>query len=144
MKFLEEDMVFISKSDRLLGAQIKVWPEAAGLNSWRIIPGNMGSADGISRSMHLWFHSGFHVNSNSRIFVSFAVAQLLIAPHPPAAGVRQSPRSPFCSDMPPGPTISVLIPAFNRERFIGLCIESILRQTYQNFKTLVAALDANE
>jgi hypothetical protein len=31
--------------------------------------------------------------------------------------------------MPPAPTISVLIPAFKRERFIGLCIESILRQT---------------
>ena len=46
--------------------------------------------------------------------------------------------------MPPRPTISVLIPAFNRERFIGLCIESILRQTYQDFKILVAALDANE
>jgi glycosyltransferase involved in cell wall biosynthesis len=39
--------------------------------------------------------------------------------------------------MPPAPTISVLIPAFNRERFIGPCIESILGQTYQDFKILV-------
>jgi hypothetical protein len=32
IKFFEEDMVFISKSDRLLGAENKVWPEVAGLN----------------------------------------------------------------------------------------------------------------
>ncbi len=33
--------------------------------------------------------------------------------------------------------VSVLIPAYNRSRFIGECIESILRQTYNNIEIIV-------
>ena len=33
--------------------------------------------------------------------------------------------------------ISVLIPTFNREKYIKECIESILQQTYQNFKIII-------
>lgn len=33
--------------------------------------------------------------------------------------------------------ISVLIPAYNRERFIGECIDSILAQTYRNIQIIV-------
>jgi len=35
------------------------------------------------------------------------------------------------------PTISVIVPAYNVERFIGKCLESILAQTYQDFEVLV-------
>ena len=39
--------------------------------------------------------------------------------------------------MPPEPKVTVLIPAFNRERYIGPAIESIRRQTYANVEILV-------
>ena len=39
--------------------------------------------------------------------------------------------------MTAGPTVSVLITAFNRERFIGPAIESVLVQTFTDFELLV-------
>lgn len=35
------------------------------------------------------------------------------------------------------PTVSIIIPTFNREKFIGAAIESILEQTYQDFEIIV-------
>lgn len=35
------------------------------------------------------------------------------------------------------PLISVVIPAHNREKTIGYCIQSVLNQTYQNFEILI-------
>jgi glycosyltransferase involved in cell wall biosynthesis len=35
------------------------------------------------------------------------------------------------------PTVSIITPAFNAERFIGLTIESVLRQTFDDFELLV-------
>ena len=36
-----------------------------------------------------------------------------------------------------GPLVSVIIPAYNAERFIGQTLESVLAQTYANFEVLV-------
>jgi glycosyltransferase involved in cell wall biosynthesis len=35
------------------------------------------------------------------------------------------------------PRVSIIIPTFNRERFIGLSIDSVLRQTYKDFEVIV-------
>ena len=35
------------------------------------------------------------------------------------------------------PLISIIVPAYNVEKFIGKCIESILAQTYQNFELII-------
>lgn len=35
------------------------------------------------------------------------------------------------------PLISILIPVFNIERYIGVCLESIIRQTYKNLEIIV-------
>lgn len=35
------------------------------------------------------------------------------------------------------PTVSVIIPVFNCEKFIGECIESVLKQTYRDFEIIV-------
>nr|WP_315488782.1 glycosyltransferase [uncultured Rhodoferax sp.] len=37
----------------------------------------------------------------------------------------------------PSPKVSVIIPAFNRERYIGAAIQSVLDQTYQDFELIV-------
>ena len=36
-----------------------------------------------------------------------------------------------------GPLVSVIMPVFNHERFVGAAIESILTQTYANFELLI-------
>ena len=35
------------------------------------------------------------------------------------------------------PLVSILTPTFNHERFIGTCIESVLKQTYQNWEMII-------
>ena len=35
------------------------------------------------------------------------------------------------------PLISILVPVYNIERYIGLCLESIIKQTYQNLEIIV-------
>lgn len=35
------------------------------------------------------------------------------------------------------PLISILVPVFNIERYIGICLESIIRQTYKNLEIIV-------
>ena len=39
--------------------------------------------------------------------------------------------------MTPRPTVSVLLTAFNRERYIGPAIESVLAQTFTDFELIV-------
>ncbi len=39
--------------------------------------------------------------------------------------------------MPLNPKVSVLIPTYNRQKFVVPCIESILNQTYQDFEILI-------
>ena len=39
--------------------------------------------------------------------------------------------------MTSNPLISVLVPVYNIERYIGLCLESIIRQTYSNLEIIV-------
>jgi glycosyltransferase involved in cell wall biosynthesis len=36
------------------------------------------------------------------------------------------------------PLISVIMPVYNREAFVGEAIESILHQTYENFELIIA------
>ena len=35
------------------------------------------------------------------------------------------------------PLISVIVPAYNVEKFIGKCIDSILRQSFKDFEVLL-------
>lgn len=37
----------------------------------------------------------------------------------------------------PEPMVSIVIPAFNREQFIGECLDSVISQTYKNWEALV-------
>ncbi len=39
--------------------------------------------------------------------------------------------------MPPSPLVSVVIPAYDAERYLGEAIESVLAQTYEPFETIV-------
>jgi glycosyltransferase involved in cell wall biosynthesis len=51
-----------------------------------------------------------------------------------AGGLRPLPLSP----LPDTPPVSVLITSYNYARYIGECIESVLRQSYQNFEVIVS------
>ena len=35
------------------------------------------------------------------------------------------------------PLVSIITPAFNHEKYIGPCIESVLKQTYQNWEQII-------
>lgn len=35
------------------------------------------------------------------------------------------------------PLVSIIIACYNSERYIDLCLESLLRQTYQNFEIII-------
>ena len=39
--------------------------------------------------------------------------------------------------MPSAPKISIIIPLYNSQKFIGTCIDSILRQTFQDFEIIL-------
>ena len=39
--------------------------------------------------------------------------------------------------MTTAPAISVIIPLYNAEKFIGECLESLLAQTFQDFEVIV-------
>lgn len=41
------------------------------------------------------------------------------------------------NDIPGGPLLSVLMPSYNYERYLGIAIQSVLDQTYQNFELIV-------
>lgn len=40
-------------------------------------------------------------------------------------------------DLTENPMVSIITPTFNHERFIGTCIESVLKQTYQNWEMII-------
>ena len=35
------------------------------------------------------------------------------------------------------PTISVIVPVYNAEKYLGICVNSILHQSYSNFELLL-------
>jgi len=35
------------------------------------------------------------------------------------------------------PTVSIIVPSYNHEKFIAHCIESIIKQTYKDFELIV-------
>ena len=41
------------------------------------------------------------------------------------------------------PKISIVMPAFNEEKFIQTSIESIISQTYQNFELLITRIHSD-
>lgn len=41
------------------------------------------------------------------------------------------------------PTISVIIPAYNAEKYIKQCIESVIEQTYTNLEIIVVTDDTS-
>ena len=50
------------------------------------------------------------------------------------SAVRRRPRPVFQTD---SPLVSVVVPAYNEEKVIGHCVESILASSYQNFEILL-------
>jgi len=46
-------------------------------------------------------------------------------------GNYESPRQPY-------PAVSVIIPLYNAEKFIGACLKTFLAQTFKNFELIVA------
>jgi glycosyltransferase involved in cell wall biosynthesis len=54
-------------------------------------------------------------------------------PHLPASASD----APAPSVVPEGPLVSVLVPAYNHEKYVGQTIDSIMGQTYGNFELLI-------
>lgn len=46
--------------------------------------------------------------------------------------------------MKPAPKVSVIIPAYNVEEYIGQCLESILNQTYKDFEVVIVDDGSND
>jgi cellulose synthase/poly-beta-1,6-N-acetylglucosamine synthase-like glycosyltransferase len=59
------------------------------------------------------------------------------APTLPAAVSPSFPVKRNATPMSDSPKVSVVIPVYNRERYVGAAIESILAQTFTDFEVLV-------
>ncbi|MBR4903147.1 MAG: glycosyltransferase [Selenomonadaceae bacterium] len=64
--------------------------------------------------------------------------QLFKAEHPEEAKEEENIPEPLVIPDVPYPAVSVVIPMYNAEEFIGECLESLLIQTFQNFEVIVA------